>query len=75
MRHIGSNTLMKRGPSVLGAALEQLDRAHLRRERRTIDGFVETGSRVTTVVDGRQLSTFPATTTWARASPCCLLRR
>jgi 8-amino-7-oxononanoate synthase len=49
---------MKRAPSVLGAALEQLDRAHLRRERRTIDGFVETGSRVTTVVDGRQLVDF-----------------
>ncbi|HWM66734.1 MAG TPA: 8-amino-7-oxononanoate synthase [Steroidobacteraceae bacterium] len=49
---------MKRGPSVLGAALEQLDRAHLRRERRTIDGFVETGSRVTTVVNGRQLVDF-----------------
>jgi 8-amino-7-oxononanoate synthase len=49
---------MKRRSSELAAALEQLDRAHLRRERRTIDGFVEPGSRVTTVVNGRQLVDF-----------------
>jgi 8-amino-7-oxononanoate synthase len=49
---------MKRRSSELGAALERLDHAHLRRERRTIDGFVEPGSRVTTVVDGRPLVDF-----------------
>lgn len=35
-----------------------LDREHLRRERRTIEKFVEPGSRVTAVVDGRQLVDF-----------------
>jgi 8-amino-7-oxononanoate synthase len=49
---------MKRRPSEIETALQQLDRAHLRRERRTIDGFVEPGSRVTTIVDGRQLVDF-----------------
>ena len=49
---------MKRRPSEIEAALTQLDREHLRRERRTIDGFVEPGSRVTTIVDGRQLVDF-----------------
>jgi 8-amino-7-oxononanoate synthase len=49
---------MKRRPSEIETALQQLDRAHLRRERRTIDGFVEPGSRVTTIVDGRQLIDF-----------------
>ena len=49
---------MKRRSSEIEAALAQLDREHLRRERRTIDGFVEPGSRVTTIVDGRQLVDF-----------------
>ena len=49
---------MKRRPSEIEAALTQLDREHLRRERRTVDGFVEPGSRVTTIVDGRQLVDF-----------------
>jgi 8-amino-7-oxononanoate synthase len=49
---------LKRRSSEIGAALAQLDREHLRRERRTIDGFVEPGSRVTTIVDGRQLVDF-----------------
>ena len=49
---------MKRRPSEIENALQQLDRAHLRRERRTIDGFGEAGSRVTTIVDGRQLVDF-----------------
>jgi 8-amino-7-oxononanoate synthase len=49
---------VKRRSSELGAALAQLDREHLRRVRRTIDGFVEPGSRVTTVVDGRELIDF-----------------
>jgi 8-amino-7-oxononanoate synthase len=49
---------VKRRSSELGAALAQLDREHLRRARRTIDGFVEPGSRVTTVVDGRELIDF-----------------
>jgi 8-amino-7-oxononanoate synthase len=49
---------MKRNSSELAAALAQLDREHLRRERRTIAGFVEHGSRVTTIVDGRQLIDF-----------------
>jgi 8-amino-7-oxononanoate synthase len=49
---------VKRRSSELEAALAQLDREHLRRARRTIEGFVEPGSRVTTVVDGRQLIDF-----------------
>jgi 8-amino-7-oxononanoate synthase len=49
---------LKRRPSEIEAAFAQLDREHLRRERRTIDGFVEPGSRVTTIVDGRQLVDF-----------------
>jgi 8-amino-7-oxononanoate synthase len=49
---------VKRRSSELGAALAQLDREHLRRARRTIDGFVEPGSRVTTLVDGRELIDF-----------------
>ena len=49
---------MKRRSSEIEAALTQLDREHQRRERRTIDGFVEAGSRVTTIVDGRQLVDF-----------------
>ena len=51
-------TYMKRRSSEVEAALEQLDRDHLRRERRTIEGFVEPGSRVATIVDGRQLIDF-----------------
>lgn len=49
---------LKRRSSEIEAALAQLDREHLRRERRTIDGFVEPGSRLTTIVDGRQLVDF-----------------
>src|SRR5882762_4103352 len=49
---------LKRRPSEIEAALAQLDREHLRRERRTVNGFVEPGSRVTTIVDGRQLVDF-----------------
>ncbi|MDP9051715.1 MAG: 8-amino-7-oxononanoate synthase, partial [Acidobacteriota bacterium] len=49
---------MKRRSSELAAALARLDREHLRRERRTIDGFVEPGSRVATIVDGQQLVDF-----------------
>jgi 8-amino-7-oxononanoate synthase len=49
---------VKRRSSELGATLAQLDREHLRRVRRTIDGFVEPGSRVTTLVDGRELIDF-----------------
>ena len=49
---------MKRRSSEIEAALAQLDHEHLRRERRTIDGFAEPGSRVTTIVDGRQLVDF-----------------
>lgn len=49
---------MKRRSSELEAAVAQLDREHLRRVRRTIDGFVEPGSRVTTLVDGRELIDF-----------------
>ena len=49
---------MKRRSSELGSALAELDREHLRRTRRTIDGFVEPGSRITTVVDGRELIDF-----------------
>ena len=49
---------MKRRSSELEAALAQLDREHLRRVRRTIVGFVEPGSRVTSLVDGRELIDF-----------------
>ncbi len=49
---------MKRRSSDLQATLAQLDREHLRRERRTIDGFVERGSRITAVFDGRQVVDF-----------------
>jgi 8-amino-7-oxononanoate synthase len=49
---------VKRRSSELEEALAQLDREHLRRARRTIEGFVEPGSRVTTLVDGRQLIDF-----------------
>lgn len=49
---------MKRSPSHLQAVFDELDRQHLRRQRRTIDSFVEAGSRVTAVVDGRPLVDF-----------------
>jgi 8-amino-7-oxononanoate synthase len=49
---------MKRRSADLAAALAQLDREHLRRTRRTIDGFFELGNRVATTVDGRQLIDF-----------------
>ena len=49
---------MKRRASQLRAILDELDREHLRRQRRTIDSFVEPGSRVTAIVDGRQLVDF-----------------
>ncbi len=44
--------------SDLAAALAQLDRDHLRRSRRTVDGFVEPGNRVNAYVDGRPLIDF-----------------
>jgi 8-amino-7-oxononanoate synthase len=49
---------MKRRSSTLRAILDELDREHLRRQRRTIEAFVEPGSRVTAIVDGRQLVDF-----------------
>lgn len=49
---------MKRGSSEVEAALAQLDRDHLKRERRTIQAFAEPGSRVAVVVDGRPLIDF-----------------
>jgi 8-amino-7-oxononanoate synthase len=49
---------MKRSSSEIQAALARLDREHLRRQRRTIDAFVEPGSRVTALVDGRPLVDF-----------------
>lgn len=49
---------MKRRSSELQAVFDELDREHLRRQRRTIDAFVEAGSRVTAVVDGQQLVDF-----------------
>jgi 8-amino-7-oxononanoate synthase len=49
---------MKRRSSDLAAALEQLDLRHLRRTRRTIDGFPEVGNRVNALVDGRALIDF-----------------
>jgi 8-amino-7-oxononanoate synthase len=49
---------MKRTSAELAAVFEELDREHLRRQRRTIDSFVEAGSRVSAVVDGRQLVDF-----------------
>src|SRR3569833_3067653 len=49
---------MKRRPSELRAVFDELDREHLRRERRTVDRYVEEGSRVVAVVDGRRLVDF-----------------
>jgi 8-amino-7-oxononanoate synthase len=49
---------MKRKAGELQAVFDALDREHLRRQRRTIDSFVEAGSRVSAVVDGRQLVDF-----------------
>jgi 8-amino-7-oxononanoate synthase len=49
---------MKRRQPELQAVFDELDRGHLRRQRRTIDSFVEPGSRVTAVVDGRRLVDF-----------------
>src|SRR5581483_4226017 len=49
---------MKRRSSDLAAALEQLDREHLRRQRRTVEGFVEPGNRVDAWIDGRHLIDF-----------------
>jgi 8-amino-7-oxononanoate synthase len=49
---------MKRSSSEIQAALAKLDREHLRRQRRTIDSFVEPGSRVTAIIDGRPLVDF-----------------
>jgi len=49
---------VKRTSSEIEAALAQLDREHLRRERRTIQGFIEPGSHVTAVIDGRQVVDF-----------------
>jgi len=49
---------VKRRASELRSVLDQLDREHLRRQRRTIDQFVESGSRVTAIIDGRQLVDF-----------------
>ena len=47
-------TNMKRRQSELQAVLDELDREHLRRQRRTIDACVELGNRVTAIVDGWQ---------------------
>lgn len=49
---------MKRRSSELRGVLDELDREHLRRQRRTIDNFVEPGSRVTAIVDGQRLVDF-----------------
>ncbi len=49
---------MKRRAHELRAVFDELDRAHLRRQRRTIESFVEPGSRITAVFDGRQLVDF-----------------
>src|SRR5919197_4715735 len=49
---------MKRRSVDLTAALAQLDREHLRRKRRTIDGFAELWNRVDVTVEGRQLIDF-----------------
>ncbi|HZO21455.1 MAG TPA: 8-amino-7-oxononanoate synthase [Steroidobacteraceae bacterium] len=49
---------MKRGPSEVEAALAQIDRDSLRRERRTLEEFVEPDSRVTVRAAGRLLVDF-----------------
>src|SRR3569833_2531011 len=49
---------MKRRPSELRAVFDELDREHLRRERRTVARPVEEGSRVVADVDGRRLVDF-----------------
>lgn len=47
---------MKRQP--LDAALSAIERQHLTRQRTTVDGFVESGNRLVTAVDGRTLIDF-----------------
>lgn len=49
---------MKRRPADLAAALAQLDHDHLRRTRRTVDGFGAPASRILTTVDGQSLIDF-----------------
>jgi 8-amino-7-oxononanoate synthase len=49
---------MKRNTRLLEQALTQLDREQLRRRRRTVETFVEPGSRATAVIDGRTLVDF-----------------
>lgn len=49
---------MKRRSCEVEAALARIDRESLRRERRTIEEFVEPDSRVTVRADGRQLLDF-----------------
>jgi len=49
---------VKRGPSEVEAALAQIDRDSLRRERRTLEEFVEPDSRVTVRAAGRLLVDF-----------------
>jgi 8-amino-7-oxononanoate synthase len=49
---------MKHDRRVLESALAELDGQHLRRLRRTVDEFVEPGSRVNTVIDGRRVVDF-----------------
>lgn len=58
MARVTTFRFMKRTPSELRAVFDELDRSHLRRQRRTIESFVEVGSRVTAVVDGQQLVDF-----------------
>ena len=49
---------MKRRSSEVEAALARIDSESLRRERRTIEAFVEPDSRVTVRANGRQLLDF-----------------
>jgi 8-amino-7-oxononanoate synthase len=49
---------VKRGASELRTALAQLEAEHLKRERRTVEAFVDAGSRVNAIVDGRSLVDF-----------------
>jgi 8-amino-7-oxononanoate synthase len=49
---------MKRNPHLLETTLAQLEREHLKRERRTVEAFTEIGNRVAVTVDGRMLIDF-----------------
>jgi 8-amino-7-oxononanoate synthase len=58
MLRAARTTFMKRNRQTLEAALSELDRQHLRRHRRTVEGFAEKESATSVLVDGRCLINF-----------------